>query len=237
MRRSCALLLAVAALALAGCLTGGVPNADADGPSTSEGPDEATPSGTSSEATSAATPDATTTDANVDAGIDTLDWPPESATVRYENLTAVQQSAFRDALDGGAVFIPRNTSYVNATHEYLAEHDEPFHDNEFVRYDGSLYRLNVSWGPMFSMYDVRTEAATPPDDADVTPFADLPESVRDETRTAVVNGSYLSPPYKWGSAPEPLVETEYLRYENRTYRLVVGVADGGARIVDAEKYE
>jgi hypothetical protein len=59
----------------------------------------------------------------------------------------------------------------------------------------------------------------------VTTLDALPERVRDEVRSAVENGSYRTPMGEWNSLPDSLDDTDYVRYENKTYRPVYTVGD------------
>ncbi|MBX0304113.1 hypothetical protein [Haloarcula salinisoli] len=221
MRKAVGTLALAALLLLAGC-GGGV---DTGSPETGETP---TPSSTESgAATEPATPtqSATPTPSPVDS----------SRVVSYTALTDEQQSAFRTAIDGEATFVP-NSSYINDSAGYVAS-DNPFRLHDYVRYDGSLYRIQTARGELYAAYGIQASAASPGANDTVVAFETLPADVQDEVRTAITNGVYSAPWGKWHSLPEPLGagETPYVRYENQTYEMEYIVADTWATTLRVER--
>ncbi|QKY21145.1 hypothetical protein B4589_012460 [Halolamina sp. CBA1230] len=167
--------------------------------------------------------------------------PPTSTdeserVVAYEDLNDQQQAAFRDAIDGEASFVP-NTSYVNDSAGYEFEHVDPFQEHEYVRYDGDQYRISTTQGELYASYQIRTSVGSPDENATVVALEELPDRVRDEVRTAIIEGEYYAPYGKWGSLPESLQDAEYVRYENRTYETGYAVGDAWATVVTVEEVE
>ncbi|MFD1526660.1 hypothetical protein ACFR9S_10195, partial [Halolamina salina] len=156
--------------------------------------------------------------------------------VAYEELNSHQQQAFRDAIDGEASFVP-NTSYVNDSAGYDFEHVDPFREHEYVRYEGELYEISTHPGELYAAYQIRTSVGSPGENATVVALEDLPERVREEVRTAIIEGEYYAPYGKWDSLPESLQDVEYVRYENETYETAYVVGDAWATVVTVEKVE
>lgn len=203
-------LLVVGLLLLAGC-TGGPP----------AGSDQA--------ATTTPPPD-TTTDADSTTTI------TESQVVDFAALNADQQAAFRDALDGSVSFVP-DSPHIDDSEGYSHEQVGPFETYDYVRYDGELYRITLAYGAgtLYASYEIRASAGSPSDEDTVTNFTDIPADLRDEVRTALTEGRYYAPMGKWGSLPHPLADTDYIRYENETYRMGYTVGDWWAHVLTVEK--
>lgn len=202
-------------LLLAGCSGGvGTPETDASGtPTETQTPTE--------RATATPSPTSTVEPASV---------------VEYEELTGKQQDAFREAIDGEVSFVP-NTSYVNDSAGYAAEQVDPFVEHEYVRYDGDRYRISTNPGKLYASYQIRTSVGDPGEDATVVAFENLPDSVRDEVRTAITEGEYYAPLGKWDSLPESLQNADYVRYDDETYEMSYIVGDAPATVVSVEKVE
>jgi len=200
-----ALVVAVVVL-LAGC-SGAIGTADSQ-------PEATTTDKTTSPAPTTAAPNTTTVN--------------QSQVVDFQTLSTQQQSAFLYSLDDNrtAVFAP-SSPYLNVTRSYDPEIQTPFRNHEYVRYNGSLYRAQLPIVSGFAIYDIEASASNPPDNASVTAFDSLPETLQDEIRIAITNGTHTTQPGEWDSLPEPLEGGgQYVRYENRTYILSYGVADG-----------
>lgn len=159
----------------------------------------------------------------------------DGRVVSYANLTGAQQAAFRAAVDDRAVFVPRSTAYLNGSHLYTQEQRGPLDGGSVVRYGGHRYGLNQTRGVVgFSTYFLE---ASPARDAggNATALATLPERVRDEVRAAIAEGEHATAPGEWSSLPRSLSGDDYVRYENRTYRLTVGVGRGMGIVIRAER--
>jgi|GEM_PF-1662802 hypothetical protein len=212
-----------ALLLLAGC-GGGV---DTGGPAAGDRP---TPSPTENGTTTqAATP--------TQSGTPTASPVDSSRVLSYTALNDAQQSAVRTAMDGEATFVP-NSSYINDSAGYVAE-DTPFRLHDYVRYDGSLYRIHLRSGKPYAAYGIQASAASPGENDTTLAFETLPADVKDEVRTAITDGSYGAPWGKWGSLPDPLGEeaTQYVRYENQTYEMEYVVGDTRAAVLRLERTE
>ncbi|SDN01418.1 hypothetical protein SAMN04487949_3167 [Halogranum gelatinilyticum] len=162
----------------------------------------------------------------------------ESRVVDFDELNADQQAAFRDALDGTVAFVP-NSSYVAADEGYPSDQAGPFRDTDYVRYEGELYRIDIDYGAgeLYASYGISAELGVPSDSETVTNFTDLPADLRDEVRTALVEGDYYAPSGKWDSLPQPLGDTDYVRYENETYRMEYVVGDQWADLMTVERVD
>jgi hypothetical protein len=221
----------VSVVVLAGCVgpgSGGVGEDETDGPLRT---DETVRDGT---------PSRTETTGEQPSRPETVVEPPASAspenTVAYENLTDHQQAAFRAAMDGEAKFVP-NTSYVDDSEGFWMDQIGPFRAHEYVRYRGEYYRLEFSSGELYAQYGIDASAGFPDSDEEVVPFSELPENVREEVRQAIETGHHTVPFGKWQSLPEPLTDTDYVRYENQTYALAYAVGDSWAPLMSAERVE
>lgn len=147
-----------------------------------------------------------------------------------------QQSAFREASRDDASFVP-NSSFISESEGYDFENVTPFQNHDYVRFDGELYRIRLQQGKLYASYLIRASISAPSDDDTVITFDSLPEDVQDEVKTAIADGEYYAPMGKWRSLPEPLRETDYVRYENRTYEMGYVVGDAWARVLTVEKVE
>jgi hypothetical protein len=209
-------LLVVGLLLLAGC-TGGPPPGSDQAATT-------TPATVAHDGSTTATSPTPATD--------------ESRTVAFDDLNADQQAAFRDALDGTVAFVP-NSSYVADDEGYPDDQSAPFRDNDYVRYEGDLYRIDYDYGAgeLYASYGISASPGSPSDSETVTNFTDLPADLRDEVRTALVEGDYYAPAGKWDSLPQPLGDTDYVRYENETYRMEYVVGDQWADLMTVERVD
>ena len=160
---------------------------------------------------------------------------PETV-VAYSELKSQQQDAFRAAIDGEVSFVP-NTSYVNDSADYAFDHVDPFREHDYVRYDGDRYRISTHAGELYASYQIWASVGTPGANATVVALEDLPDSVREEVRTAVTEGEYSAPLGKWDSLPEPLQNAYYVRYDGETYEMNYAVGDAWARVMTVEKVE
>lgn len=223
MRKPVGTVALAALLLLAGC-GGGV---GSGGPETEQTPTPlSTDNGT---ATESATPTQSTTP--TPSPVDS------SRVLSYTALTDEQQSAVRTAIDGEATFVP-NSSYIDDSAGYVAE-DTPFRLHDYVRYDGSLYRIHLRSGKAYAAYGIQASAASPGENGTILAFENLPAEVKDEVRTAITEGSYGAPWGKWGSLPDPLGdgETQYVRYENQTYEMAYVTGDARAAVLRLERTE
>lgn len=155
-------------------------------------------------------------------------------TVAFADLNERQQAAFEAALDGEARFVP-NTSYVAASEGFRYDQIGPFEAHDFVRYEGERYRLEFTQGPLYAQYRIDTSLGDPGEDDTVVAVGDLPGEVRDEVRTAIEEGEYFAPAGKWDSLPEPLHDTDYVRYDGETYAMGYTVGDIWAPVMSAER--
>lgn len=215
MRKPVGAVALAALVLLAGC--GGGVDTDSPAPGVTPTPSP-TESGTPTES-------ATPTPSPVDA----------PRVLSYSALDDEQQSAVRTAIDGEATFVP-NSSYIDDSAGYVAE-DTPFRLHDYVRYDGSLYRIQLRSGEAYATYGIQASAASPGANDTTVAFENLPTDVRDEVRTAITDGSYAAPWGKWDSLPEPLGvgETQYVRYENQTYEMKYVVGDTRAAVLRLER--
>jgi hypothetical protein len=160
--------------------------------------------------------------------------PPGSVagrTVAYTNLSADQRAAFDAALDGPVTFVP-NTSYVDGTYHH--EDARALRQYDVVRKNGTGYRLSWSSGELYAQYGIRANPAADASESDVVAFANLSNRVREQVRSAVVNGIHTVPYGKWDSLPPALDGTEHVRYEGETYGLTYLVGDYWAEILSVE---
>lgn len=164
--------------------------------------------------------------------------PPAAAspdnTLHVSNLTAYQRAAFRAAKDGGAQFVP-NSTYVDESEGFDRERMEPFRTHEFVRENGTYYRITFEDGQLYATYGITATVGTPSENDTVVALADLPEPVRDEARQAVTEGQYYAPYGKWDSLPESLRDAQYIRCRNETYRMRYVVGDNWARLLTVQE--
>lgn len=158
--------------------------------------------------------------------------PGESDVVDYADLDADERAAFDAAMDGGVTFVP-DSPYVDGEHH--AEDAGAFRRHDYVRKDGTYYRLSMSTGELYASYGIRTDDGTPSGDDTVVALGNLSDDVRDEVRWAVENGSHGVPAGKWHSLPEELGDVDYVRYEGETYGLTYVVGDYWAETLTAER--
>lgn len=157
----------------------------------------------------------------------------ESRVVDYGDLNDGQRAAVREAVTGSARFVP-DTEYVNDSEGYPDSLVDPFHEHDYVRYDGRYYEIRLSSGRLYASYGIEATPGVPGENDTAVAVEDLPDSVREEVREAVETGDYHAPMGKWDSLPEPLAETDYVSYENETYRLGYAVGDYWAPVVELE---
>lgn len=167
--------------------------------------------------------------------------PPANAngqnTVNYSELNAHQQAAFEAALRGEEVTFVPNTSYVDDSEGYWYDQIDPFEDNEYVRYQGQYYRPEFTSGPLYAQYLIEATRGAADENDTVRAFSELPEPIKDEVRQAITEGEYSAPLGKWDSLPEPLSDTEYIRYQNETYRMGYVVGDTWAPVLSVEEMD
>lgn len=161
---------------------------------------------------------------------------PSGTVVEYRSLNDTQQSAFRDALQSEVSFHP-DVPYINESRGYDSQADDPFLVHDYVRYDGALYQVRTERGELYASYSLRASIGSPPDQSTVVGFDSLPDRIRDEVRTAITDGGYHAPFGKWDSLPEPLGDTEYIRYGNRTYEMRYIVGDAYETVLTVEEVE
>lgn len=141
---------------------------------------------------------------------------PENA-VAFENLTDRQQEAFLDALDGDVRFAPASP-YIEGA--YDQDSIGMFRIHDYVRYGGRYYRVSTeSHANRYMAFTIKMERWTPGPNETVVAFEDLPPKIRDEVGKAIEKGSHRVPYGKWSGIPNEFHEFEYVRYENRTYKL------------------
>jgi hypothetical protein len=202
MRR--AALLVVACLALAGCT--------------------AVPSGS--------TPTQTPTDTrSPEPARSPTPTPSEARVVAFADLPADSRAAFETSRrpNGLAVFVP-DSPYIEGE-TFPPDAAEPFAEHEYVRADGTLFRIQLTEGRLYASYLVEARPATPEADATVVDYADVTESRQHAVRAAVENGSYTAELGQWSSAG---LDAEYVRYENETYRIRIAVGDYWTRELRVE---
>lgn len=203
MRRA-ALLAVVACLALAGCT--------------------AAPSGS--------TPTQTPTDTrSPEPARSPTPTPAEARVVALADLPADSRAAFETSArpNGLAVFVP-DSPYIEGE-TFPPEAAEPFAEHEYVRADGTLYRVQLTEGRLYASYIVEARPATPEADATVVDYVNVTDSRQHAVRAAIENGSYTAELGQWSSVG---FDAEYVRYENETYRLDIAVGDYWARVLRVE---
>jgi hypothetical protein len=159
-----------------------------------------------------------------------------SQVIEYEDLNAQQQSAFKVALQNTVYFVPES-SYINKPYKYDLDEATVFKEYNFVRYEGSLYDISLEPDQMYATYGIKTATGTPSNNATVAEFAQLPEGVREEVKTAIEAGEYYAPAGKWDSLPESLGDADYVRYDNSTYEMTYIYGDIPSKRMTAEKAE
>jgi hypothetical protein len=183
----------------------------------------------------------TPTDVTTTSPPNTSPAPPANAngqnTVNYSELNAHQQAAFDATLDGQEVTFVPNTSYVDDSEGYWYDQISPFEDNEYVRYRGQYYRPEFTSGPLYASYLIESTRGAVGENDTVRALSELPASVRDEVRTAITEGRYSAPRGKWDSLPEPLSDTDAIRYQNRTYGMTYTVGDMWAPVMTVERMD
>lgn len=164
----------------------------------------------------------------------TLDTPTDATagnTVDYVDLSPEGQAAFDAAVDGEVKFL-LESPYVEG--EYFEPSvAEEFGDVEYVRTDERTYALSRSFGELYASYDLYAEPASPADDATVIDHENLSSNVSTEVRWAVENGSHYLPLGKWDSLPPDLDDTDYVRYDGKTYRMSYAVGDYWVLVLEA----
>jgi hypothetical protein len=115
-------------------------------------------------------------------------------------------------------FVP-NSTYVDESGGFDRERVGPFQNDEFVRENGTYYRISFEDGQLYASYGITATVATPGENDTVVALSDLPESVRNGIRQAITEGEHYAPYGEWDSLPESLRDTEYVRHENETYRM------------------
>jgi hypothetical protein len=161
--------------------------------------------------------------------------PPDTApenTVGFENLRDGQQAAFLDAVGGGASFGPDSPNLDVYDDELLS----PFRSNEYVRYEGTYYRIRVdSAGITYMSRDVAIRPEEPDSGDRIVDFEDLPRETREELEPAM-GGIYES---GYGERPpDVLFDAVVIRYGNETYGAEFGmVSDAPGYELTAVEYE
>ncbi|WP_135363798.1 hypothetical protein [Halosimplex halophilum] len=241
MERTRLLAALVALVAVGGCL--GVPGpGDGATPTDSTEPTDTpaeTPTETPADSPPGGTPESTpSTETPTPAppsASPTPSEPTDGNTVDYAALPPASQAAFDDALDGEISFVP-DSPYVEGNH--TVEAARPFRDHAFVRTDDRLYRVDVAAdGELYASYSIYADRLEVGENATVTAYGNLSESVRDEVRWAVENGSHHVPMGKWYSLPEELQDTSFVRYDGETYRMSYAVGDYWAETLRVERVE
>lgn len=206
-------------------VTAGCTAADGGSPATPSATPTSTPTvdrpATSSPA-STSTPPTTVTDTPPTS-------PTESNTVAYGSLSPTQQRAFDRAVAGRAQFVDADaldSPYVGDGY-YARDVATPFWTHEYVRKDGTHYRLSYreSGGEVLAAYGIEATREEPPADADVVALENVSPRARDPVRWAAENGSYYAPAGKWPSLPQGFDRFDYVRVSGDTYRISVTYGD------------
>lgn len=188
------------------------------------------PSGTTGSPTTVAetdTPSTTVTERDAPPTTGTSTPPDVTAenTVDYDSLTPPQRAAADAAFQRQIQFVP-DSPYVGDDEGFNMEHMDPFRNNEYLRYDGSYYVIELTMsGDLYASYGIDAVPEEPGENDTVVSFDEVPDEVRDEVRDAIEAGSHYVPSGKWDSLPQPLSDMDYVRYENQTYRLEYVVGD------------
>ncbi|MFC7176123.1 hypothetical protein [Halosegnis marinus] len=157
--------------------------------------------------------------------------PSSANTVAWRDLSAAAREAFRTSYrpNGLAVFVPESPYIDGET--FAPSVAEPFAEHDFVRRNGTLYRVRLDTGELYASYGVDV-VAEDPGGANVTAFANLTAEHRRAVRAAVENGTYRT------DLGEPTTVSslagEYVRYEGEVYRVRVTVGDYWARLLRVE---
>lgn len=155
-----------------------------------------------------------------------------SNTVTYEELGEEATAAFEAARTGGARFI-KDTEYVDGDPFDPDAFDE-YAAHQYVERNGTYYEVIPSMGELYATYYIRTTPANA-SLANATAVSDLPETVRDEVRWAVKNGSHSTTLGKWSSLPAPIADTEYVHVDGDVYQLTVAVGDSWVQRIALQK--
>ncbi|WP_157575663.1 hypothetical protein [Halobacterium sp. CBA1132] len=173
---------------------------------------------------------------------ETADAPTDvsaSNTLNYSSLSAVEQTAFDAALTSEVAFAPasvRNSPYVNGTYAPTNATDV-FKNHEYVRKNGSLYRLSWDTGPTLATYAIQTTEQQPAANDTTVALDTLPTDVQEPVRTAIENGSYGTPFGQWASLPDSLGGVDYIRANNAYYRISIVVGDFWAEKMSAQNVQ
>lgn len=192
----------------------------------------ASPAQPTAEATPART---TTATASADAPADAT---PRN-TVSYAALSAVERRAFDAARRGEVGFASaaiRESPYVNRTFFPTASEDV-FRNHEYVRKNGSHYRLSWEGGALLASYGIEAVEQRPPENATVAALENLSARVSEPVRTAIENGSHATPFGKWDALPEQLDGVDYVRDGETYYRVSIIVGDAWPEQLRAERVE
>ena len=156
----------------------------------------------------------------------------EANTVEYAELSPVQRRVFDAAAADGAKFFAE-TRYVESDYPDLAV-AEPFETHDYVRKDGTFYRLSSRTGDVLASYGIQATEGPPSENDTVVAYANLSERTREPVRRAIENGSYSTPFGKWSTVPGDLSRAEYVRYSGTHYWISVVVGDAWVQVWTAE---
>lgn len=155
--------------------------------------------------------------------------PPEGEIVAFEDLASTEQEAFLDAVKGGSVrFVPGDLE----GYYYTVVYD--FRCVDYVWYEGRYYEVDVNEGRTyisrtFELRAVQNASA----DATVRDYANFSEDEQEMFRKAL-NDEYTT---GYGGA-SGVFGVDYIRYENRTYRVVrTRIADGPSYSLTVQRYD
>lgn len=140
---------------------------------------------------------------------------PEGNVIAYDELSAAQQNAFDQALNGSANFgagVPSDVASIN----YSAKIIDPFRENDFVQKSGSYYELQV----------VRANAGRERLDAEpvekpdgpIVRFEDLSGEGVETLKRAIEEGSVLQ---ETVTLPESVEAGSVVQYEDEYYLISV----------------
>lgn len=157
----------------------------------------------------------------------------EANTIAYADLSPAERRAFDAAVADGAEFF-EESRHVEGDYLDPAVADV-FERHEYIRKDGSYYRLSVQFGALYASYGIRTTEGQPSGTDTVVAYENLSARTREPVRWAIENGSYTTPLGKWSSLPDDLDGVEYVRYSGTHYRLSVVVGDAWVQVWTAEE--
>lgn len=160
-----------------------------------------------------------------------------SQVVAYDELTAEQQAAFQNALQGEATFVP-DSPYIDEPAGYEMSNSTLFERNEYVRYNGDLYDIGLGLGKAYAIHTIMAVTGDPPENATVIALENVSANASDVLRTTLTDGRYESGMGEWPDGlPGRLGTLEYVRYEDETYELTYGIGEEWAKVLTVKRVE